>query len=290
MRPPTRSIRWALDSPTSPTCTSVAAPQNDADAARLCAALRGVGRRVRHRDGRSHAPRARSASSTSTNRRSRRCWPTGASSPSPATTIAWATTFRARSCPGRGCRATCYPGLYVVRVNSTAPHNRSWLNGHGSLDDDDLDAIDVALDAAPAGHLVVIALHHHVLPMPEEHAMERLSSWLGFVFTGGAAARAGPAGPRARTLRPRAARAPPRPARRAPVRAAASDARVQRRLVDRAGARPRVRAQRRGPPAGRSAVAGHSGAVGGRRPGVRRRPPPGAGATSGTPRRARVGL
>ena len=63
------------------------------------------------------------------------------------------------------------------------PHNRSWLNGHGSLDDDDLDAIDVALDAAPAGHLVVIALHHHVLPMPEEHAMERLSSWLGFVFT-----------------------------------------------------------------------------------------------------------
>lgn len=76
-----------------------------------------------------------------------------------------------------------YPGLYVVRVNSTAPHNRSWLNGHGSLDEGDLDAIDVALDAAPAGHLVVIALHHHVLPMPEEHAMERLSSWLGFVYT-----------------------------------------------------------------------------------------------------------
>ena len=75
------------------------------------------------------------------------------------------------------------PGLYVVRVNSTAPHNRSWINGHGSLDDRDLDAIDVALDAAPAGVLVVIALHHHVLPMPEEHVAERLSSWLGFGFT-----------------------------------------------------------------------------------------------------------
>jgi len=84
---------------------------------------------------------------------------------------------------GPRVQAACHPGLYIVRVNSTAPHNRSWLNGHGSLDDDDLDAIDVALDAAPAGHLVVIALHHHVLPMPEEHAMERLSSWLGFVFT-----------------------------------------------------------------------------------------------------------
>jgi 3',5'-cyclic-AMP phosphodiesterase len=75
------------------------------------------------------------------------------------------------------------PGVYVVRVDSTAPHNRSWINGHGSLDDADLDAIDAALDAAPAGCLVVIALHHHVLPMPEEHAMERLSSWLGFGFT-----------------------------------------------------------------------------------------------------------
>jgi Icc protein len=74
-------------------------------------------------------------------------------------------------------------GIYVVRVNSTAPHNRSWLHGQGSLDDDDLDAIDAALDAAPPAHLVVIALHHHVLPMPEEHAMERLSSWLGLPFT-----------------------------------------------------------------------------------------------------------
>jgi 3',5'-cyclic AMP phosphodiesterase CpdA len=70
-----------------------------------------------------------------------------------------------------------------VRVDSTAPHNRSWINGHGSLDDADLDAIDAALDAAPAGVLVVIALHHHVLPMPDEHVAERLSSWLGFVFT-----------------------------------------------------------------------------------------------------------
>src|SRR6266540_719 len=75
------------------------------------------------------------------------------------------------------------PGVYVVRVNSTAPHNRSWLNGHGSLDENDLEAIDSALAAAPNGHLVVTALHHHVLPMPEDHAMERLSSWLGFIYT-----------------------------------------------------------------------------------------------------------
>ena len=63
-----------------------------------------------------------------------------------------------------------------MRANSTAPHTRSWSNGHGSLDDADLDAIGAALDAAPAGVLVVIALHRHVLPMPDEHVAERLSS------------------------------------------------------------------------------------------------------------------
>jgi len=84
---------------------------------------------------------------------------------------------------GPRVQVTTRPGLYIVRVNSTGAHNRSWINGHGSLDDADLEAIDVALDAAPAGLLVMIALHHHVLPMPEEHVAERLSSWLGFGFT-----------------------------------------------------------------------------------------------------------
>lgn len=84
---------------------------------------------------------------------------------------------------GPRVQTTTRPGLHVVRVNSTGPHNRSWLYGHGSLDDDDLVAIDAALDAAPAGALVAIALHHHVLPMPDEHVAERLSSWLGFEFT-----------------------------------------------------------------------------------------------------------
>jgi 3',5'-cyclic-AMP phosphodiesterase len=84
---------------------------------------------------------------------------------------------------GPRVQVAVHSGVYIVRVNSTAPHNRSWLNGHGSLDESDLGAIDAALDAAPKGHVVVTALHHHVLPMPEDHAVERLSSWLGFAYT-----------------------------------------------------------------------------------------------------------
>jgi 3',5'-cyclic AMP phosphodiesterase CpdA len=85
--------------------------------------------------------------------------------------------------PGARVQVALAEGLAVVRVNSTAEHNRSWIAGHGALEPDDLEAVDAALDSIPAGHMVVLALHHHVLPLPDEHAMERLSSFLGWPFT-----------------------------------------------------------------------------------------------------------
>jgi 3',5'-cyclic AMP phosphodiesterase CpdA len=84
---------------------------------------------------------------------------------------------------GPRVQAVLAPGLYLVRVNSTGAHNRSWISGHGQLDADDVEAVAAALDAAPAGRLVVLLLHHHLLPLPEEHAVERLSSWMGLRFT-----------------------------------------------------------------------------------------------------------
>jgi len=70
-------------------------------------------------------------------------------------------------------------GMYLVRVDSTGPHNRSWLTGHGSLAERDLQEIDDALGAAPAGNLVVLALHHHLLPLPLDHAADLIRSTLG---------------------------------------------------------------------------------------------------------------
>jgi Icc protein len=86
--------------------------------------------------------------------------------------------------PGGRVQVASAAGLYLIRVNSTGAHNRSWIAGHGALLDDDLDDIDRALDAAPRDHMVVVALHHHVLQLPDEHPMERLSSFLGWPFTG----------------------------------------------------------------------------------------------------------
>jgi 3',5'-cyclic-AMP phosphodiesterase len=85
--------------------------------------------------------------------------------------------------PGERVQSVIADGLHVIRVNSTGDHNRSWIAGHGLLLTEDIDAIDAALNETPRDHLAVIALHHHVVPLPEEHAAERLSFLLGWPFT-----------------------------------------------------------------------------------------------------------
>jgi 3',5'-cyclic AMP phosphodiesterase CpdA len=71
------------------------------------------------------------------------------------------------------------PGLFVVRVDSTAPHNARLASSHGELHDQDLAEIERALDSAPRHVLVALMLHHHVLPLPADHLVERLASWIG---------------------------------------------------------------------------------------------------------------
>ncbi|HET6436891.1 MAG TPA: metallophosphoesterase [Anaeromyxobacter sp.] len=72
------------------------------------------------------------------------------------------------------------PGLHVVRLDSTGPHNRRLLSAHGLLTGADLAAVDAALKAAPEDVLTVLALHHHPLPLPTDAFPERLSNLLGW--------------------------------------------------------------------------------------------------------------
>jgi 3',5'-cyclic AMP phosphodiesterase CpdA len=71
-------------------------------------------------------------------------------------------------------------GLHVVRVDSTAPHNRSFLDGHGELGRGDIAEVEVALDRADPETLVVVMLHHHLHALPEDDFFERLSSLVGW--------------------------------------------------------------------------------------------------------------
>jgi Icc protein len=74
------------------------------------------------------------------------------------------------------------PGLYMVLVNSTGPHNRSWVKGHGMLTPADIEDIAHTLEAAPAGALTVLLLHHHLIPLPSENLIERLFTMVGWPF------------------------------------------------------------------------------------------------------------
>jgi 3',5'-cyclic AMP phosphodiesterase CpdA len=80
---------------------------------------------------------------------------------------------------GQKVRTVERPGLYLVCVDSTGPHNRNYFASHGALSLETLDAVDAALTAAPKGALAAVLIHHHVLPLPEESFVERLTSRLG---------------------------------------------------------------------------------------------------------------
>ncbi|MES1205397.1 MAG: metallophosphoesterase [Pseudomonadota bacterium] len=77
---------------------------------------------------------------------------------------------------------TDLPGLRLVRFDSTGPHNRTWLAGHGQMTPDDVAAIGDAVGASPSGAVVAVLLHHHVLPLPADHTAERIVSWLGWPY------------------------------------------------------------------------------------------------------------
>jgi predicted phosphodiesterase len=74
------------------------------------------------------------------------------------------------------------PGTFVVRVDSTAPHNRRFVRPDGELTPEDIAAVEAAVASAPAGSLVVLMLHHHLLPLPGDGVGERIAAWLGWQF------------------------------------------------------------------------------------------------------------
>ncbi len=75
------------------------------------------------------------------------------------------------------------PGLHLVRLDSTAPHNRSLLDCHGRLSLADVDEVAAAVDQARPGDLVAVLLHHHVHPLPGDDLWERLAGLVGLPWT-----------------------------------------------------------------------------------------------------------
>jgi Icc protein len=67
----------------------------------------------------------------------------------------------------------------VVKVDSTSPANRSPITSQGALDESDRNAIEDAVSPRSEDRLVVVALHHHLMPLPAQDLVERFATWMG---------------------------------------------------------------------------------------------------------------
>lgn len=70
-------------------------------------------------------------------------------------------------------------GLFIVRLDSTGPHNRHPLASHGVLSADHIRQVREHLLVAPPGTLRLLLVHHHPLPQLEEALHERVATRLG---------------------------------------------------------------------------------------------------------------
>jgi 3',5'-cyclic AMP phosphodiesterase CpdA len=80
---------------------------------------------------------------------------------------------------GPRVQSSAHDGMFLVRLDSSAPHNRSLHRGHGEVSTQEVEMVESALSAAPHRLLRVVMLHHHALPLPVEDLFERVTCWLG---------------------------------------------------------------------------------------------------------------
>src|SRR5262249_3540135 len=84
---------------------------------------------------------------------------------------------------GRRVAVEEHPGLYLVLVDSTAEHNRSYGACLGGPARGMLDEVDAALDAAPERSLVAVLMHPHLVELPVESWLERMSERLRLPYS-----------------------------------------------------------------------------------------------------------
>ncbi|MBP9864145.1 metallophosphoesterase [Patescibacteria group bacterium] len=73
-------------------------------------------------------------------------------------------------------------GLHLVLVDTTGAHNRHVLLSHGKIDAQVIEDIDRAVADADLNSLVIVALHHHLMPQPEEYWLEKAATFFRLPF------------------------------------------------------------------------------------------------------------
>lgn len=73
-------------------------------------------------------------------------------------------------------------GLLIIRVDSTGSHNRWLMASHGNIDLPVIALVQDALATALPGDFVVMTIHHHLLPLPEDTVFEKIANFFRLPF------------------------------------------------------------------------------------------------------------
>ncbi len=72
--------------------------------------------------------------------------------------------------------------IAVLRIDTTIWYNRIRFASHGNISSAMLNEVDRLLTQIPENTFVIVALHHHPLPLPAELLIEHISSWFSLPF------------------------------------------------------------------------------------------------------------
>lgn len=73
-------------------------------------------------------------------------------------------------------------GVAILRIDTTIWYNRITFASHGNISKSMLTSVDQLLAQIPEQTFVIVALHHHPLPLPAEILIEYISSWFSLPF------------------------------------------------------------------------------------------------------------
>jgi 3',5'-cyclic AMP phosphodiesterase CpdA len=74
------------------------------------------------------------------------------------------------------------PGLHLVLVDTTRPNPGFAFIAHGHLGDDDIVAIEAAIEDAEPNALVCVLMHHHLMALPTDSWFEGVGEVVGLPF------------------------------------------------------------------------------------------------------------
>lgn len=71
----------------------------------------------------------------------------------------------------------------VIKIDTTGKHNKWLLFGHGLVCHSVINEVQKEIKDTPADCAIILMMHHHPIPLPEESFPEKISKFFGWPFS-----------------------------------------------------------------------------------------------------------